>query len=297
AEPSAFYLTCRENVDKFIKKINNSLLIKFVPVFSNKSKLPEKPGTPSATGGLFSHTAVITAYEYFKNGDINCLATAPIDKKSLKIAGVKEVDHTQILKKVSKVQFVDTLFKVKNLNVYFYSKHIPFAQISSALNKNDLYNCVKRCIKYNKMLGLNKTGKPLAVAALNPHAGDNNRFGDEETKIIEPVIIKLQNEGENVSGPVPADSVFALANEGHFSSVLSLYHDQGHIAAKTLDFYRTVSLSPGMPFLRTSVDHGTAMNIAGQNKASAISMIHAVKAAVKYGGIYGRNWKIGGLSY
>ncbi len=284
----AFFLTGGNNCENRLKSAVRDLNIRFAPV---DCKLPETYAQPSAEGGLYSVEAIKKIYELYLNGEIDAVATAPIDKKSIKLADIKEVDHTQIFKKLSRVPFVDTLFKTKNMHIYFYSKHIPFSDIASAINQNDLYDCILRCLKYDNWLGLNRNNLPLAVAALNPHAGDGNRFGDEETRIIKPVVLRSQKEGKNVTGPIPADSVFALANEGAFSSVLSLYHDQGHIAAKTLDFYRTVSFSPGMPFLRTSVDHGTAMNIAGKNKASAVSMIYAIKAAIKYGRIYGRNFK------
>ena len=122
----------------------------------------------------------------------------------------------------------------------------------------------------------------LAVAGLNPHSGENGLFGDEEVREVAPAVRALQEEGLAVVGPVGADSVFAQALEGRYNSVLSLYHDQGHIATKTVDFHRTVSITCGMPILRTSVDHGTAFDIAGKGIASAVSMIEAIRLAVKY---------------
>lgn len=122
----------------------------------------------------------------------------------------------------------------------------------------------------------------MAVAGLNPHSGERGLFGWEEVNVIGPACEEMKAEGYDVVGPVPADSVFHLAKIGKFNSVLSLYHDQGHIATKTLDFERTISVTNGMPILRTSVDHGTAFDIAGTGKASAISMIEAVRLAAKY---------------
>ncbi|MDM7926809.1 MAG: 4-hydroxythreonine-4-phosphate dehydrogenase PdxA, partial [bacterium] len=119
----------------------------------------------------------------------------------------------------------------------------------------------------------------LAVAALNPHGGEGGMFGDEEIRIIGPAVAEARASDLKVEGPIPADSVFHLAREGRYDGVLSLYHDQGHIATKTLDFRRTVSLTMGLPFLRTSVDHGTAFDIAGRGIADETAMIEAVIAA------------------
>ena len=125
----------------------------------------------------------------------------------------------------------------------------------------------------------------IAVAALNPHAGDGGLFGREEIETIAPAIREAQGVFD-VSGPYPADSVFHRASEGAFDIVVALYHDQGHIAAKMLDFHRTVSLNLGLPFLRTSVDHGTAFDIAGKGMANPVSMVEAVKKAARYGKSY-----------
>ena len=108
-------------------------------------------------------------------------------------------------------------------------------------------------------------------------------FGDEEIREIRPAVEELREKGFSVEGPIPADSVFHLAKEGHYDAVISLYHDQGHIATKTLDFHRTVSLTLGLPFLRTSVDHGTAFDLAGTGRANELSMVEAILAAARYG--------------
>ncbi len=122
----------------------------------------------------------------------------------------------------------------------------------------------------------------MAVAGLNPHCGEHGLFGDEEVRTVTPAVEELRAEGCNVFGPIGADSVFFQAFEGRYSSVMSLYHDQGHIATKTVDFYRTISITAGMPILRTSVDHGTAFDIAGKGIATGISMEEAILVAAKY---------------
>jgi 4-hydroxythreonine-4-phosphate dehydrogenase len=166
------------------------------------------------------------------------------------------------------------------MRVFFYSRHIPFAEISAALDIENLVNTLSDCQRYLNQIGIENPKQ--ALAALNPHGGDYGLFGTEEIDILEPAVKRAVQNGVNVEGPIPADSVFHLASEGTYDSVLSLYHDQGHIAAKTYDFHRTVALTMGLPFLRTSVDHGTAFDIAGKGLASEISMVEAVKAAITY---------------
>ena len=148
------------------------------------------------------------------------------------------------------------------------------------VKKDRIIDYVKRCMEALKKLGV--TEGTMAIAGLNPHCGEHGLFGDEEVNEIMPAIDELQKEGYNVVGPIGADSVFHQALQGRFNSVLSLYHDQGHIATKTLDFNRTIAITGGMPILRTSVDHGTAFDIAGTGQASSISMIEAILLAVKY---------------
>ena len=139
---------------------------------------------------------------------------------------------------------------------------------------------IGQCIKALRQLG--HDAPHLAVAALNPHGGEDGMFGREEIEGIKPAIAAARAKGLKISGPVPADSVFHMARIGRYDAVLSLYHDQGHIAAKMMDFERTVSVTLGLPVLRTSVDHGTAFDIAGMGKASAVSMIEAIRVAAEY---------------
>jgi 4-hydroxythreonine-4-phosphate dehydrogenase len=139
---------------------------------------------------------------------------------------------------------------------------------------------IEKAMKALHQLGIE--APHLAVAALNPHGGEDGLFGREEMDAIKPAIEAARARGMQVSGPVPADSVFHMARIGRYDAVLSLYHDQGHIAAKMMDFEKTVSVTLGLPILRTSVDHGTAFDIAGTGKASAVSMIEAIKVAAEY---------------
>jgi 4-phospho-D-threonate 3-dehydrogenase / 4-phospho-D-erythronate 3-dehydrogenase len=147
------------------------------------------------------------------------------------------------------------------------------------VTRERLVDYIERCSAALAALGLSG---PLAIAGLNPHCGEHGLFGDEEGREVEPAIAEAARRGLRVVGPIGADSVFHQAKSGRFAAVLSLYHDQGHIACKTLDFDRTISLTLGMSFLRTSVDHGTAFDIAWKAQASAVSMVEALLAGARY---------------
>ncbi len=252
--------------------------IAVIPV-NHTGSLPA-PGKISAEAGKLAFKAIRMAIDQAQLGKIDAIATAPINKEALKAAAVPYLDHTEILTELTGSKNTMTLFITGKLRIFFYSRHIPFNKISASLDKGKIVETLGHCHRYLQQIGI---GRPrLALAALNPHAGENGLFGSEEIKILNPAVTTARKLGLDISGAIPADSVFQLAIEGEFDAVLSLYHDQGHIAAKSYDFYRTISLTMGLPFLRTSVDHGTALNLAGQNKANATSMAEAIKAAAYY---------------
>jgi 4-hydroxythreonine-4-phosphate dehydrogenase len=238
-------------------------------------------GKVSADGGRHAFASIEKSIELALDRQVQAVATAPINKEALKLAGVPYLDHTEILTKLTRSMNTMTLFVTGTLRVFFYSRHILFKDIPASLNQTDILHSIKMSLKYLQKIGI--ASPSLALAALNPHGGEQGMFGQEEIDILIPAVQEAQQLKLDVSGPVPADSVFHLAKEGHYDGVLSLYHDQGHIATKTLDFHRTVSLTMGLPFLRTSVDHGTAFDIAGKGIASEISLVEAIKAAAKYG--------------
>lgn len=248
---------------------------------------PVTMGEIDAACGRSVYHNVATSIQWAMKGWIDAIATAPLQKESLKQGGCAYLDHTAICKGLTEAKDATTLFVVDQLRVFFLTRHIPLRDVGGAVNEKLLLEAIPRCLVYLEMLGLKNPS--LAVAALNPHGGEDGLFGTEERDVIIPAIKKSQGQGYRVEGPIPGDSVFHLANIGTFDGVLSLYHDQGHIATKTLDFYRTVSLTLGLPFLRSSVDHGTAFNIAGQNKANETSMIEAIRYAVKYGPFIKKN--------
>ena len=238
------------------------------------------PGEISARCGKLSYRYLTAGVQAAMEGRIRALVTAPIHKAAWRKAEVPYLDHTGALRELTGSTRSMTMFQTGRLRIFFYSRHVPLAQVPETLTTEKLFNTIGECVDYLRQLGVSRPR--LAVAALNPHAGDQGLLGSEEQEIIEPAIMRAQKAGLRVAGPVPADAVFFRAANGDFDGVLSLYHDQGHIAAKTLDFYGTVSFTLGLPFLRTSVDHGTAMDIAGKNKADTRGMVNAILAAAEF---------------
>lgn len=227
------------------------------------------------------------AFDYIKKSieitmdkQADAVATTPINKESLHAAEVDFIGHTEIFGALTGTADPLTMFETNGLRVFFLTRHKSLRDMLDDIKKDRIIDYVERCTDALRRLGV-KEGT-MAVAGLNPHSGEHGLFGWEEVKEIAPAVEELKEIGFNVAGPVPADSVFHQAAQGRFNSVLSLYHDQGHIATKTLDFDRTISITNGMPILRTSVDHGTAFDIAGKGIAGAVSMEEAIRLAAKY---------------
>ena len=237
-------------------------------------------GEPSKMGGRASYEYIEKSIRLAMAGEADAVATTPINKVALHMAEVPYIGHTEIFAALTGTQDPLTMFEVRGMRVFFLTRHVSLRRACDMVTKERVIDYVHRCKAALKQLGVEDG--VMAIAGLNPHSGDNGLFGDEEIRFLKPAIEELKAEGCKVEGPVGADSVFHLAQHGRYNSVLSLYHDQGHIATKTLDFERTIAITAGMPILRTSVDHGTAMDIAGTGKASAVSMIEAIRLAVKY---------------
>ncbi|MBO5137069.1 MAG: 4-hydroxythreonine-4-phosphate dehydrogenase PdxA [Spirochaetaceae bacterium] len=237
-------------------------------------------GKVSAACGKAAFSYIEKACHLTSEGKTQAVVTAPINKESLKAASVPYIGHTEIFASLTSTDDPLTLFEVNNLRIFFLTRHVSLQKACQMITKERIKDYVIRCSSALTQLGI-KNGT-MAIAGLNPHSGEHGLFGTEELDAIEPAVSQLKSLGYDVAGPISADSVFHQALQGKYNSVLSLYHDQGHIAAKTYDFERTISITCGMPILRTSVDHGTAFDIAWQNKASAISMVEAILTAAKY---------------
>lgn len=237
-------------------------------------------GEVSGMCGQAAYDYIAKAIELAMSGAADAVSTTPINKESLRAAGVPYIGHTEIFGALTGSYDPLTMFEVENMRVFFLSRHLSLHKACDAVTKERIVECVQRCAKELRRLGVPEG--TIAVAGLNPHCGEHGLFGDEEVREVFPAVEQLKSMGVKVVGPVGADSVFYQARQGRYSAVLSLYHDQGHIATKTVDFHRTISLTLGMPILRTSVDHGTAFDVAGQGVATSVSMEEAIRIAAKY---------------
>jgi len=238
-----------------------------------------KLGQVSVEGGQAAIEYIEKATECALNGEVDAVATGPINKQAIQLAGTPYIGHTEMLGGLCGVEHPLMMFWVQGARIFFLTRHVSLAEALKAVKRERIVETVVHIVKALQRLGIKR---PLvAVAALNPHASDEGLTGDEEAREIAPAIEELKAEGYNVVGPVPADTVFHKALGGAYDAVLSLYHDQGHIAAKTVDFYGTVSVTFGLPFIRTSVDHGTAYDIAGKGLADSRSMEEALKLAAQ----------------
>ena len=230
--------------------------------------------------GKAAYAYIEKAVELANNRKVDAVATTPINKEALRAGGINFIGHTEIFGALTNTPDPLTMFEVRGLRVFFLTRHVSLRESCDMVKKERIIDYVKRCTEVLKQLGV--TEGTMAIAGLNPHSGEHGLFGWEEVNEVTPAVEELKKMGYNVAGPIGADSVFHLALQGRFNSVLSLYHDQGHIATKTLDFERTIAITGGMPILRTSVDHGTAFDIAGKNIVSEVSMVEAILLAAKY---------------
>jgi 4-hydroxythreonine-4-phosphate dehydrogenase len=237
-------------------------------------------GRVQAAAGRAAYAYIRRAIELANAGEVDAVATAPINKEALQKGGVPYLDHTAMFADLTHSSAPMTMFVVGTLRIFFATRHVSLqtavSQIAKALVLENLLNADAAL----KSFGLDEAR--IAVAALNPHNGENGLFGDTEERELRPAVQAARRRGVNASGPFPADSVFHMARSGGADAVLSLFHDQGHIAAKSIDFEKTVAITTGLPFVRSSVDHGTAFDIAGSGKASWVSMAEAVRVGAEY---------------
>lgn len=237
-------------------------------------------GKVSAMCGKAAFEYIEKSIQLTMEGKADAVATAPINKEALRAGDINFIGHTEIFAELTGTNDPLTMFETNGMRVFFLTRHVSLRDMLDMITKERVIDYVERCTEALARLGV--TEGTMAVAGLNPHSGEHGLFGWEEVNEIAPAVEELKARGYNVVGPVPADSVFHQAALGRFNSVLSLYHDQGHIATKTLDFDRTIAITNSMPILRTSVDHGTAFDIAGKGIAGAVSMIESVRLAAKY---------------
>ena len=237
-------------------------------------------GVVDARAGRAAIAAIETATRAALHGEVAAVVTAPIHKEAIWAAGSEHLGHTEMLGALTGSDQYGTMFVVRDLKIFFTTRHMSLRKALDAVTRDSVREAIEKSWTALNVYG--HSAPRLAVAALNPHGGEGGNFGTEEIEHISPACEDARAAGMPVFGPIPADSVFHQGLEGRFDGVLSHFHDQGHIAAKTYDFANTVSVTVGIPIVRTSVDHGTAFDIAGTGKASADTMIAAYRAGAKF---------------
>jgi 4-hydroxythreonine-4-phosphate dehydrogenase len=216
-----------------------------------------------------------------REGRVDGIVTGPINKEAIRAAGSRFPGHTEMLADLLGVAERDviTMFVVERLRIFFLTRHHPLRKAIELLDEDLVYRGALRVHALMRDLGYDRPR--LALAALNPHAGENRLLGDEEADILIPALERARAEGVEIAGPIPADSVFWQGRQGGHDAVLSLYHDQGHVAAKTVSFFGTVSCTLGLPVIRTAAEHGTAFDIAGRWIADPGGQVACMRVAAE----------------
>ena len=242
----------------------------------------------SAAAGRAAYEYIERAVALVKTGEIHAIVTAPVNKEALAAAGVQHSGHTEILAQLTDTRDFAMLLMGKELRVIHVTTHVALRRVPDLVTRERVLRTIRLAQRTLEDLG--RPRGRIAVCGLNPHAGEDGLFGDEEKTSIVPVIAAARAEGLSVTGPLPADTVFSRARGGEFDIVVAMYHDQGHIPVKTLGFeydeatkkwtgLSGVNVTIGLPFLRVSVDHGTAFDRAWKGIANHESMVEALDVA------------------
>lgn len=237
------------------------------------------PGRVQAQAGDLAFRCVKRAAALAMAGEVQGIATAPLNKEALRLAGHRYPGHTELLAALTGSIDVAMVLYTERLKVIHVTTHIALRQFLDTLSAARITTVIDLAGRFLQRVGC--AASRIAVAGVNPHAGENGLFGDEELKIVAPAIEIARAQGWQVAGPCPPDTVFLQASEGQYDMVVAMYHDQGHIPLKLLGFYDGVNITAGLPFIRTSADHGTAFDIAWQGKANPASMVGAIKLALR----------------
>ncbi|MCH7625758.1 MAG: 4-hydroxythreonine-4-phosphate dehydrogenase PdxA [Chloroflexi bacterium] len=235
-------------------------------------------GKLSAASGKASAEWILRAGELAASGQVQAIATAPINKEACNMAGYEQIGHMEIFQKQTGADQVATMLMARQLRVVHLTTHRSVRIACDYVTKDNVLAKTVLTDEHFKKWGFEKPR--IGVAALNPHASDGGLLGDEEATQIAPAVEEARAMGIDATGPVPADTIFPQAIDGKYDVVLCMYHDQGHIPIKVHDWAKSVSVNLGLPFIRTSVDHGTAFDIAGKGIADHESMLESIRVAV-----------------
>jgi 4-hydroxythreonine-4-phosphate dehydrogenase len=247
---------------------------------SKLSASESRPGRPSKAGGHGAFRYIRVAAKLALSNVVDAIATAPISKSILIDAGYHYPGHTELLAELSRTPECRMMLMGAKLRVVPVTGHIPFTKVARSLTRENIYTTLRLTERgLTDFFGIKRPR--IAVAALNPHGGEEGIFGNEEIEVIAPAVKQARRRGIAAAGPFPADSLFHHAARGDYDAVVCMYHDQGLIPLKLHHFYGGVALTLGPPFIRTSVDHGTAYDIAGTGKADETSMKEAILLAAR----------------
>ena len=235
-------------------------------------------GELSSVAGRASVEWILRAGEMAASGQIAAISTAPINKEACDLAGFEDVGHMEIFQSQTKAPNVATMLMAGTLRVVHLTTHRSLRVACDYVTRENVLSKIALTDECFRAWGF--PNPRIGVAALNPHASDGGLLGDEEAKQIAPAVADALEAGIDATGPVPADTVFNQAIDGKYDAVIAMYHDQGHIPIKVHDWAKSVSVNLGLPFIRTSVDHGTAFDIAGKGIADAESMLESIRTAV-----------------
>lgn len=253
-----------------------------LPLFDPFSKPVRsvKLGRVSAQAGDMAVMCIQTAVRLAQAGCVAGIVTAPINKEAIHLAGHCYPGHTEMLADLTKAKESGMMIMGGPLKIVFTTTHLALQDVPKALTVHKIEKAIRLAhCSLRQLFGIKKP--QIAVASLNPHAGEHGLFGDEEQRLILPAIKRAKARGIACSGPHPADTMFAKAVTGAFDGIVALYHDQGLIPLKTVAFGHCVNITVGLPILRTSVDHGTAFDIAGKGKADPTSLVDAIVMAAQ----------------
>lgn len=238
-----------------------------------------KPGVVQKEAGDLAWRCVKRATELALAGDVHAIATAPLNKEAMHAAGHLYPGHTELLAHLTDTKDYAMVLYTDKLKVIHVTTHIALRKFLDTLNQTRIKTVIGMADTFLRRGGY--SAPRIAVAGVNPHAGENGLFGDEEITTVAPAIEAMKAEGIDVSGPCPPDTVFLQCQDGRYDMVVAMYHDQGHIPLKLLGFYDGVNITAGLPFIRTSADHGTAFDIAWTGKAKSDSMAISIKLAMQ----------------
>lgn len=236
-------------------------------------------GQVSAEAGAAAVAYLERAIDLAKSGAVDGIVTAPINKEAIHRAGVDFPGHTEILAERTGADLYGLTLVSPDLVVVHLSTHLPLSEAIALVTHERVSRFIRLTHTVGRQLGYERPR--IAVAGLNPHAGEEGLFGTEEREAIAPAVVEARSSGIDVVGPVSPDVVFLQARRGAYDLVLAMYHDQGHVAVKTMGFERGVNVTAGLPIVRTSVDHGTAFDIAGTGRADPTSLIEAFVLAAR----------------